>query len=136
MQIRKSANKLLCIRNVYNKELGRGKATTIASFERYGSDADSDTVCRQDGFGNLTESEQQQLIDYLKNHENDLQNYKHEKSSRDLIAQLEVSISALNAGIEVKEADAIAIYQLMDEYTKLLKKQGFTKREMLAKGSN
>ena len=132
MQIREAAKKILCIRNVYQKELGRGKATTIASFERWS--VNSENIAKADCFEQLTESEQQQITDYLSNREAAEVDSDNRIAADMLIRNLGKAIRAAEVGVSVSEPKAIKLYQLMDEYTKLLKKQGFTKREMLAKG--
>jgi hypothetical protein len=132
MQIRSTTQKLLCIRTIYDQSIGRGKATTIASFKRF---YDSSEIHKAEGFDILTTGEQQQLIDYLLAEEKAIESRRHTYASRHLISHLSDAIASINSGVEVSEEDAIKLYTRIDTYQKLLKKQGFKKGELLKKES-
>lgn len=130
MQIRHTPKTLLCIRTVYQKSLGRGKATTIASFKRF---TPSLEIKNADGFDLLTTDEQKQLVDYMLAKEKLVERATHEWAHEHLIRYLDTAISAAKAGVAVDEEHATQLYTKIDEYQKLLKKQGFKKGELLKK---
>jgi hypothetical protein len=130
MQIRQSAKKLICIRNIYQKHTGKGKASTVASFPRYISTEDIKT---HEAFDLLTIDEQQQIIDYLRVEEEDQVDWNNQRAARMLTEALDDAISASKAGVAVSEERATKLYARIDEYQKLLKKQGFKKGELLKK---
>jgi hypothetical protein len=132
MQIRTTPQKLLCIRTIYDQSIGRGKATTIASFKRFTA---SSEIQNSEGFGTLTISEQNQLVDYLLSQEKAIESASHTYAASHLARYLDTAIAAIDAGVEVSEEDAIKLYTRIDTYQKLLKKQGFKKGDLLKKES-
>jgi len=128
MQIRHTTKKLLCIRTVYEKSLGRGKSTTVATFKRFTESAE---IHKAEGFDTLTTEEQQQLIDYLLAEEKIMGDLSHRQAPGLLIWRLDAAIASVNAGVVVSEDEAIRLYSRIDTYQKLLKKQGLKKGELL-----
>jgi hypothetical protein len=117
---------------MYDQSIGRGKATTIASFDRWTA---SSSIPNAEGFDILTTDEKQQLVDYLLAAEKASESFCHRHASRQLISYLDDAIASISAGVEVSEEDAIKLYTRIDTYQKLLKKQGFKKGDLLKKES-
>ncbi|KNM36433.1 hypothetical protein AEU92_03915, partial [Salmonella enterica subsp. enterica serovar Berta] len=59
MQIREQGRKIQCIRTVYDKTIGRGRQTVIATLARYTTEMPST------GLDELTEAERETLAEWL-----------------------------------------------------------------------
>ena len=131
MQMKESAKKILCIRNIYSPEKGRGIASTVASIDKYTSSTADLSALAPD----LTPEELEQLKTYLINKENDLRETVGRVAARQIETQLEEANTAINNGFVINEDKATAIYQQMDALAKTLKSLGYKKTELLKKAA-
>ena len=131
MQMKESAKKILCIRNIYSPEKGRGIASTVASIDKYTSSTADLSALAPD----LTPEELEQLKTYLINKENDLRETVGRVAARQIETQLEEANTAINNGFVSNEDKATAIYQQMDALAKTLKSLGYKKTELLKKAA-
>ncbi|EBR9138308.1 hypothetical protein V6S45_24125 (plasmid) [Escherichia coli] len=128
MQIREQGRKIQCIRTVYDKAIGRGRQTVIATLARY------TTEMPTTGLDELTEAERETLAEWLAKRREASQKSQEAYTAMSADRWLVTLAKAIREGQELRPEQAAAIWQGMGEVGKALRKAGHAKPKAVRKG--
>lgn len=128
MQIREQGLKIQCIRTVYDKAIGRGRQTVIATLARY------TTEMPTTGLDELTEAERETLAEWLAKRREASQKSQEAYTAMSADRWLVTLAKAIREGQELRPEQAAAIWHGMGEVGKALRKAGHAKPKAVRKG--
>lgn len=128
MQIREQGRKIQCIRTVYDKAIGRGRQTVIATLARY------TTEMPTTGLDELTEAERETLAEWLAKRREASQKSQEAYTAMSADRWLVTLAKAIREGQELRPEQAAAIWQGMGEVGKALRKADHAKPKAVRKG--
>ncbi len=107
MQIREQGRKIQCIRTVYDKAIGRGRQTVIATLARY------TTEMPTTGLDELTEAERETLAEWLAKRREASQKSQEAYTAMSADRWLVTLAKAIREGQELRPEQAAAIWHGM-----------------------
>jgi len=129
MQIRKRGKRTEFLRATYNKETQSSPAKLVGSQESFLHHLESGLAEKM----KLESHELEQIEAYFAEKKETHNAVMSKMAVRDVVPSIKEATNAIASGQEVKEDQAIAMYQAMDELAKQLKRSSFPKSVVLPK---